>query len=158
MDNHSPANDETAVAWQGIHHIALVTPDLDATIHFYREVLGMRLSVVMPATGGRGRHAFLSPGGEGLGLHFFEVPDAELRNAWEMIEALQTSFLPGAFQHIAFTLPDEGAALALRERMAAHGVTMTDVNDLGRLRNFLFPDNNGILLEAIWPQAESVSE
>lgn len=155
METSSSPVQETAMPWQGIHHVALATPDLDATIQFYRDVLGMELTSLVPATERRGRHCFLSPGGETLGLHFWEAPNIEISSAWEVIETLQTSFLPGAFQHMAFTLSDEAAALALRERMEAHTVPMTPISDLGRLRSFLFPDNNGILLEAAWPRSES---
>jgi catechol 2,3-dioxygenase-like lactoylglutathione lyase family enzyme len=35
---------ETAVLrWRGVNHLALVTPDMDATVRFYHAVLGMRL-------------------------------------------------------------------------------------------------------------------
>jgi Glyoxalase/Bleomycin resistance protein/Dioxygenase superfamily len=50
-----PAQPETA--WQGINHVALVTPDLAATIHFYRDLLGLRLAALLPATEEHGRHA-----------------------------------------------------------------------------------------------------
>ncbi len=35
--------------WSGFHHIALVTRDLDATIRFYRDVLGMEIVFIAPA-------------------------------------------------------------------------------------------------------------
>ena len=49
--------------WRGFHHVALVTPDLDATILFYGEILGMRVGDVFPATQRQGRHCFVKPGG-----------------------------------------------------------------------------------------------
>jgi hypothetical protein len=36
-------NDEAIPPWRGFHHVALVTPDLDATIRFYGGVVGMRV-------------------------------------------------------------------------------------------------------------------
>ena len=30
-----------APAWRGVNHLALVTPDMDATVRFYAGVLGM---------------------------------------------------------------------------------------------------------------------
>jgi catechol 2,3-dioxygenase-like lactoylglutathione lyase family enzyme len=36
--------------WQGIHHLALVTPDFAATPHSYQDVLGLRLVLVWPVT------------------------------------------------------------------------------------------------------------
>ena len=35
--------------WRGINHLALVTPDMDATVRFYAGVLGMRLAAGRPA-------------------------------------------------------------------------------------------------------------
>ncbi|GIP38815.1 hypothetical protein J31TS4_20950 [Paenibacillus sp. J31TS4] len=58
--------------WLGFHHVALVTTDLDATIHFYDNVLGMQISPVYPATPPRGRHCFVKPGAtDSWGIHFF---------------------------------------------------------------------------------------
>jgi catechol 2,3-dioxygenase-like lactoylglutathione lyase family enzyme len=63
--------------WRGFHHVALVTPDLDATIRFYGDVLGMRVGEVVSATERQGRHCFIKPCDtvETWGLHFFERPD-----------------------------------------------------------------------------------
>ncbi|MFC5470897.1 VOC family protein [Cohnella suwonensis] len=45
-----------SLGWLGFHHVALVTPDLDATILFYENTLGMHSSPVYPATSQRGRN------------------------------------------------------------------------------------------------------
>jgi len=151
------ASERTDVAdivppWRGFHHVALVTPDLDATIRFYGDVLGMGIGEVVGATGRQGRHCFVKPGdAETWGLHFFEQPDAEVFAYPETFE--RYAFIPGALQHVAFALPDEEAALALRRRLAAFGVDMTGVTNLGMVSNMLFRDNNGLLLEATWPRS-----
>lgn len=41
----------------------------------------------------------------------------------------------------------------LRERIAEYGVRMTEMGDVSGIRNTLFLDNNGMLLEATWPKA-----
>ena len=66
--------------WSGFHHIALVTRDLDATMRFYRDVLGMEIIFSAPAGDLHGRHCAFRPGGDldRLGLHFFEYPGAPL--------------------------------------------------------------------------------
>ncbi len=53
-----------APSWRGFHHVALVTPDLDETICFYGEVLGMTVGEVFGATRRQGRHCFIRPGGD----------------------------------------------------------------------------------------------
>ena len=152
MTNNMQAEETvtTSPPWQGFHHIALVTPDLEATIHFYQDVLGMQVGQIHPARDGNGRHCFIKPGASKTwGLHFFEQPDAQLFPYPETLARF--TFIPGALQHIAFALPDEAAALTLRERLQAHGVPLTGINELGLVRNTLFLDNNGMPLEAAWP-------
>jgi catechol 2,3-dioxygenase-like lactoylglutathione lyase family enzyme len=148
--------------WHGFHHIAVVTPHLDETIRFYRDVLGMSVGDVYPATPRRGRHCFIRPG-EALtwGFHFFEHPGAELFAIRDVLASLfadpaaaaRFSFMPGALQHIALALPNAPAAATLRERLSEHGVPTTDIYALGPVRNFMFPDTTGLLLEAAWPSA-----
>lgn len=144
--------------WRSFHHVAVVTPDLDATRAFYTCVLGMVAGDVMTRAGAR--HCFVKPGeGDAWGLHFFEDAEARLFTDPEEMARLLADpanaarTLPGALQHIAFAIADERAALALRERLRAHGVPMTGVFDVGLIRNFVFADNNGMLLEAAWPRA-----
>jgi catechol 2,3-dioxygenase-like lactoylglutathione lyase family enzyme len=52
-----------APRWQGVNHLALVTPDMDTTVRFYTGVLGMPL--VMTLMAGPMRH------------YSFEIPRAE---------------------------------------------------------------------------------
>jgi catechol 2,3-dioxygenase-like lactoylglutathione lyase family enzyme len=138
--------------WRGFHHIALVTADLDATIAFYTEILGMQLAKLFPATDRNGRHCFIKPGAtDSWGLHIFERADAQIFQYPEGMQRIE--FIPGALQHIAFALPDLASAHALRERLTAHGIATTEIGDLGPVQNMLFRDNSGILLEATWPKA-----
>jgi catechol 2,3-dioxygenase-like lactoylglutathione lyase family enzyme len=146
-----------APAWRGFHHVALVTPDLDATIAFYQNVLGMQIGEIAPATNYGGRHCFIKPGvAETWGLHVFEQANAQL---FPYPEGMPRGvFVPGALQHVAFALPSETDALALRERLATFGVPTTPISDLGQVRNMLFRDNNGTLLEATWSKTEGNQE
>ena len=144
----TPSSNDQPVPWRGFHHVALVTPDLEATIRFYVDVLGMQAGDIMDR---HGKHCFIKPGeSETWGLHVFESSEAQIFPYPHASERFV--FIPGVLQHIAFALPDEKAALALRERLNRHGVQATGINDLGPIRNFLFVDNNGTLLEATWPR------
>jgi catechol 2,3-dioxygenase-like lactoylglutathione lyase family enzyme len=140
--------------WQGIHHVAVVTADLDATLRFYGDVLGMEAGEIMgqDARGGGVRHCFVRLGGtESLGLHFFLAPDARpVANPANMQEKFDLRSVGP--HHIAFALPDEAAGLELRERLEKNGVEMTPIGEAGPIRNTLFLDNNGLLLEAAWPK------
>ncbi|MCZ8515694.1 VOC family protein [Paenibacillus filicis] len=159
-DERQSRQDQPFPAWQGFHHIALVTPDLDETIRFYAGVLGMQAGTVIPPAGQRGRHCFIKPGSSDTwGIHFFEQPNAHIFQSTEELKHLAGNpgstdlyrFLPGALQHIAFALPSESEGLMLRAKLQDLGVVMTDIYNQGTIRNFIFPDNNGIQLEAAWP-------
>ncbi len=160
----SPTSDPPATPappWGGIHHVALVTPDLDATVAFYRDVLGMHAGPVLAGGGAiAARHCFVRPGADAAavatwGVHFFEHRGATLaRYPGGLAGVRAPGFLPGAFQHVAFALPDAAAADALRARLAAHGVEATPTGTVGPLRNMLFLDPHGLLLEAAWPARE----
>ena len=54
--------------WQGVHHLALATRDLDATVRFYCGVLGMRLVATRRGPADV-RHLLIDAGG--AILHFW---------------------------------------------------------------------------------------
>src|SRR5712691_3402952 len=59
----------------GVDHLALISSDLEATIHFYTEVLGMRLTrIVQNRDEPTSTHIFLDMGGGNL-LAFFDFPE-----------------------------------------------------------------------------------
>jgi catechol 2,3-dioxygenase-like lactoylglutathione lyase family enzyme len=136
--------------WNGIHHIALVTADLDATIRFYRDVLGMHVSDIAPSVEGRGRHCliFVKPNDENVwGFHFFERPIAE-RTTLGAADQHSSSLVP----HVALRLSDGNAADALRQRLNNAHVSITEIPELG---SFVFFDNNQLCLEITWPQSQA---
>jgi catechol 2,3-dioxygenase-like lactoylglutathione lyase family enzyme len=127
--------------WSGVNHLALVTPDMDATVRFYVGVLGMPLVATLMA--GPMRHYFFEIG-HGNTVAFFEVAGAE-------------TFSKGAgsptdrviqLDHIAFDVADEAALETLRVRITAAGSEVTEVVDHGIMRSVYFTDPNGIALEA----------
>jgi catechol 2,3-dioxygenase-like lactoylglutathione lyase family enzyme len=135
--------------WSGFHHIALVTRDLDATIQFYTTVLGMKLSSdIGPANQLHGRHVGLMADKQLPGfLHFFEYKDAEIVAPPDM-KAMY--WLPGALHHISIILPNEAEARAVYNHIESLGIETTGLMDQGDIWNFLFKDNNGILIEVAW--------
>lgn len=145
---------ETAgVPWRGFHHLAVITPDLDATIRFYRDVVGMTIAAVGPADPPLGRDCIVAVGDDAMShIHFFEQVGAPVHPV-DPQNLLAPPPGGSGVHHVAFGLPDEAAALALRERLRAHGVAMTEIMDQGPFRDMLFRDNNGVLIEAAWPSA-----
>ena len=129
--------------WRGVNHLALVTPDMDATVRFYHEVLGMRLVATLRA--GPMRHCFFEIGPENT-VAFFEWDGV---STWAKPAGLRVDD-PLQFDHLSFNLPDESALHALVARLQAHHVEVTPVVDHDILRSVYFTDNNGIALEASW--------
>ena len=130
-----------APRWRGVNHLALVTPDMDATTRFYAGVLGMPLVSTLMA--GPMRHYFfeISPGNT---VAFFEVENAETF----VKGAGSPGPYPTQLDHISYNVADEAALLALRQRLAAAGCEVTDVVDHDSVQSIYFTDNNGIALEA----------
>ncbi|HTV88154.1 MAG TPA: VOC family protein [Stellaceae bacterium] len=137
---------------RGVHHLALCTDDMKATVDFYVDVLGMPLVHAMrvPPGLGRGpgnrgnppyevvRHYFFGIGNDSL-LAFFEIPKgAEPRGNRNAI---------GAMQHCAFVVT-AARFRAIEQRLQAHGVDyLGPVRQMPGLVGIYFYDPNGIRLE-----------
>jgi catechol 2,3-dioxygenase-like lactoylglutathione lyase family enzyme len=141
--------DEPQPRWRGINHLALVTPDMDATVRFYHGVLGMRLVTTLMA--GPMRHYFfeIAPGNT---VAFFEVAGVE---AFAKPAGIPDRKRAAQFDHLSFNLPDEEALQALQAKLKAHGCEVTDVIDHGVVRSIYFTDPAGIALEASWWVADA---
>ena len=63
VTDHPADVSQAAPPWRGVHHVALVARDLDATISFYRDVLGMEVVFIAPAGELHGRHGAVRPDG-----------------------------------------------------------------------------------------------
>ncbi len=140
--------DETsssAVPWQGLNHLALITNDMDATVRFWHGVMGAPLVATIGTE--TFRHYFFRFG-EASSVAFFEYIGRESN----MIAKPAGVFDPraGQFDHLSMDLPDEDALLGLRRRLLDHGSEVTDVVDHGLMRSIYFSDPNGIALEASW--------
>ncbi|MFI6483980.1 VOC family protein [Nonomuraea sp. NPDC050663] len=134
-----------SVPWRGVHHLALVTADMDATVRFWHGVLDARLvtTLAIPAF----RHYFfeVAPGNT---IAFFEFTDQPIESFAKPAGVPYPK--ASQFDHLSLHLPDEDALNRMRDRLKAHGCEVTDVIDHGFLRSIYFSDPNGIALEASW--------
>ena len=130
--------------WRGINHLALVTPDMDATVRFYHGVLGMRLVATVMA--GPMRHYFFETA-PGNTVAFFEVKGAD---AFTAPAGIPDRLRKAQFDHLSFNLADEQGLLDLQSRLKEAGCEVTDVVDHGFVRSIYFNDPHGIALEASW--------
>src|SRR6266700_2162861 len=126
------------VHWRGVNHLALITPDMDATVRFWHGVLDARLVATIGTPSFK--HYFFDIG-QGNTVAFFEYSDQELESY------AKPAGVPYAkasqFDHLSLNLPDEEALLRLRDRLKSHGCEVTDVVDHGFIRSIYFSDPSG---------------
>ena len=135
--------------FRGINHLAMVTNDMDKTIRFYRDVLGMPLVAALGSTPERPgyRHYFFETGPNST-IAFFKWPG--------MVEEFhKPAGMPAQgriqFDHVSFDVEDEEALLELQDQLDKAGVEVTQVVDHKFIHSIYFTDPNGIALEAsVW--------
>jgi catechol 2,3-dioxygenase-like lactoylglutathione lyase family enzyme len=133
------------VRWRGVHHLALVTDDMDATVRFWHGVLGARLVHTLGTPSFRHYFFEVAPGNT---VAFFEYRDVELDRF------AKPAGIPyrkaSQFDHLSLALDDEDALHRLQTRLKEYGCEVTDVVDHGSMRSIYFTDPSGIALEASW--------
>ena len=137
------------MAFAGINHLALVTNDMDTTVRFYRDVLGMEVVGSLSGEiepGVKMRHYFFSIGQSNT-VAFFEWQDVEMpprKDSGTRKSGIQ-------FDHVSFNMDSEQSLLELQARVRSHGVAATDIVDHGFIHSIYFEDPNGISLEfSVW--------
>jgi len=144
------APDPMSTHWRGVHHLALVTSDMDATVRFWHEVLDARLVVTLATPAFRHYFFEFAPGST---VAFFEYRDQPLES---YAKPAGVPYPQAAqFDHLSLGLADEEALLRLRDRLKSHDCEVTDVVDHGIMRSIYFTDPNGIALEASWWSADA---
>lgn len=127
--------------YTGIHHLALITDNMDKTIRFWRDLLGMRM---LAATGdGRNRQYFFEISPNNI-LSFFEWPEAV--NPEEKVHGEPTPE-PLGFDHVAIGVEDDEALLEVRKTLKGAGVRVSQVVDHGYFHSIYAFDPNGIPIE-----------
>jgi catechol 2,3-dioxygenase-like lactoylglutathione lyase family enzyme len=147
---------------KGVNHLALVCRDMEETVRFYTEVLGMPLIKTVALPDG-GQHFFLDCGG-GSSLAFFwwaDAPPAAPGIASVKQFPREPRSAIGSMNHIAFSVPEEMMEAYLK-RLRAEGVLSVpsivnhDDSEYGVaaenhpgvfVRSIYFTDPNGIMLE-----------
>ncbi|MDX9766045.1 MAG: VOC family protein [Ectothiorhodospiraceae bacterium] len=125
----------------GLNHVAFATADLDATIAFWRDLIGLRLVFGCPEAVGRQYFFEIAPGSL---ISFFE---------WEGVEPPPYKHHgapvrgPFAFDHLAIGVADLDALWQMQARLDAADIPVSDVVDHGFLYSIYSHDPNHIPLE-----------
>jgi len=131
----------------GINHLAFITPDMEQTIRFYRDLLGMELHAGVGHDGYR--HYFFRCGNTQVA--FFEYEGAsKMERKFHGVR----SELPLGFDHVSFTIGSREELFALKDKLEAAGLEVTGAVDHGLLWSIYFFDPNNIPLEVSWDLME----
>jgi catechol 2,3-dioxygenase-like lactoylglutathione lyase family enzyme len=129
------------IKYTGVNHMALATGDMDRTIRFWRDLLGMRL------VAGLGR--------PGYRHYFFQISETDLVAFFEWPEVAPLPEKdhgrpvtgPFGFDHVSFGVESAEDLWALKARLEAAGVFVSEVIDHGFIHSIYAHDPNGIPIE-----------
>jgi catechol 2,3-dioxygenase-like lactoylglutathione lyase family enzyme len=113
------------VQYRGISHLAMATRDMDETIRFWRDLLGLRLVVGLGRPGYR--HYFFEISKHDM-IAFFEWPDVEKIPEKDHGVPVKGPF---AFDHVSIEVAGEGDLWTLKDRLEANDIWASEVIDHG---------------------------
>jgi catechol 2,3-dioxygenase-like lactoylglutathione lyase family enzyme len=120
---------------KALHHISIVTRDTEASVAFYRDVLGFR-EIERPPFNFRGAWLF----NYGLQIHIIENPEAA---------GGRSERIDSRADHIAFAVEDDSPVL---EILTQHSIPCRTQVNAGGIRQTFFQDPDGHHIEiAVYP-------
>jgi catechol 2,3-dioxygenase-like lactoylglutathione lyase family enzyme len=129
------------IKFNGINHLAMATGDMDRTIRFWRDLLGMRLVAGLGQPGYR--HYFFEISEDDL-VAFFEWPGVEMAPHKDHGRPVTGPFI---FDHVSFGVETEEDLWRLKDKLSAAGFRVSDVIDHGFIHSIYAFDPNGIPIE-----------
>jgi glyoxylase I family protein len=124
---------------RGLHHLTLISGDMERTIAFYRDLLGLAIVHDGPSDDDPGtRHVWFGSVGGGAGalVSFMEYP--QLPKGVVGV---------GSTHHFALTVESPEEQVAWRDYLRRQGVDCTDVFDRGSFRSIYLRDPDGHIVE-----------
>ena len=129
------------VKFNGVNHLAMATGDMDRTIRFWRDLLGMRLVAGLGQPGYR--HYFFEISPFDL-IAFFEWDGAE---PMKKKEHGRPAGGPFGFDHVSFGVEEEEDLWELKDKLEAAGFWVSEVIDHGFIHSIYAYDPNNIPVE-----------
>lgn len=133
------------INYTGINHMAMATSDIDGTIAFWRDLLGMRLVAGLGRPGYR--HYFFEISAHDM-IAFFEWPDVEPQSEKDHGVPVRGPF---AFDHVSFEVLNEEDLWRLKQRLEEADQWVSEVIDHGFIYSIYTFDPNNIPIEFSWP-------
>jgi len=129
------------VRFNGVNHLAMATGDMDTTIRFWRDLLGMRLVAGLGQPGYR--HYFFQISDYDL-IAFFEWPGVTPVAPKDHGRPVRGPYI---FDHVSFGVETESDLWDLKDKLEAAGFRVSDVIDHGFIHSIYTFDPNGIPIE-----------
>ena len=124
-----------ATTARGVHHVALLSSDVERTIRFYQDLLGFPLIEIFENRDYRGSNHFFFDIGNGNTIAFFDFPDLGLGPYAEVL---------GGLHHIAISVTPEQWAAA-KARLDVAGIEYKIESEV----SMYFRDPDGVRLELL---------
>lgn len=137
--SETPAEPQRRLRIAGIHHLTLLSSDLQASTAFYRNVLGMRmLKQTVNEDDQSARHLFFGDeeGRPGTLITCLEYPQMEPGTVGV-----------GSTHHFALSIDSEEELHAWKEYLTAQGVSCTEVMDRTYFKSLYVRDPDGHIVE-----------
>jgi glyoxylase I family protein len=123
----------------GIHHITLLVADVERSLAFYRNVLGMRLVKQTVNDDDRSARHFIfgdADGRPGTLITCLEYPDLD-----------EGSVGRGSTHHFALAVESEAELEAWRDYLVSRGIATTEVMDRADFKSIYLRDPDGHMVE-----------
>ena len=123
----------------GIHHITLLVSDVERSLAFYRNLLGMRLvQQTVNDDDANARHFIFgdAEGKPGTLITCLEYPDLEEGHVGR-----------GSTHHFALAVESEAELAAWKDYLASRGIPTTDVMERSGFKSIYLRDPDGHLVE-----------
>ena len=108
---------------RGVHHVALLSSDVERTIRFYQDILEFPLTEIFENRDYRGSNHFFFDIGHGNLLAFFDFPGLDLGPYAEVLGGLHhiaISVAPDRWQHLKDKLDAAGVEYLLESKVSIY--------------------------------------
>lgn len=130
-----PEPERQPTSARGVHHVALLSSDVERTVRFYQEVVGFPLTDIFENRDYKGSNHFFFDIGHGNLLAFFDFPGLDLGPYGEVL---------GGLHHVAISVTPESWAAA-KARLDQAGVPYLEESGT----SIYFRDPDGARIELI---------
>jgi catechol 2,3-dioxygenase-like lactoylglutathione lyase family enzyme len=130
-----PKAERAASSTRGVHHVALISSDVERTVRFYQDLLEMPLTDMFENRDYHGSTHFFFDIGNGNALAFFDLPGVDPGPYAEVL---------GGLHHLAISVEPERWA-RLRQKLLDAGVELLEMGGV----SIYFRDPDGARLELI---------